>query len=243
VILEWQWFANRDPEPMLRFLGSRPAEKAGDCSRGLGRKLRLFTFGCCRRVRHLASRRAQEALAVFERLLEEAVSDEELRGAHEAARTARTNKRPAPGGESQATCALSRASSAGPISELDACAVAAAKEAEVAAAVAAEMAAKGATAAYRVAGSAERAYQVSLVHDIFGNPFQPIVISPEWRTTTAVALAQQMYESRDFSAMPILADALQDAGCYNDDILNHCRNPEQVHHRGCWVVDRILGKE
>ncbi|MBY0456848.1 MAG: hypothetical protein K2V38_05890 [Gemmataceae bacterium] len=65
--------------------------------------------------------------------------------------------------------------------------------------------------------------------------------SPKWRTETAVLLARQMYESRDFSAMPILADALQDAGCDNDDILNHCR-AEAVHVRGCWVVDLVIGK-
>ena len=52
-----------------------------------------------------------------------------------------------------------------------------------------------------------------------------------------------MYETRDFSAMPILADALQDAGCDNDDVLNHCRDAKQVHVRGCWVVDLVLGKE
>jgi hypothetical protein len=51
-----------------------------------------------------------------------------------------------------------------------------------------------------------------------------------------------MYEARDFSAMPILADALQDAGCDNDDILDHCRGPGP-HVRGCWVVDLVLGEE
>jgi hypothetical protein len=51
-----------------------------------------------------------------------------------------------------------------------------------------------------------------------------------------------MYESRDFSAMPILADALQDAGCDSDAILAHCRDVKQVHVRGCWVVDLVLGK-
>ena len=66
--------------------------------------------------------------------------------------------------------------------------------------------------------------------------------SPAWRTDTALALARQMYESRDFSAMPILADALQDAGCDNDDILNHCRDANGPHVRGCWVVDLVLGK-
>jgi hypothetical protein len=51
-----------------------------------------------------------------------------------------------------------------------------------------------------------------------------------------------MYESRDFGAMPILADALQDAGCDNDDILNHCRDEKATHVRGCWVVDLVLDK-
>ncbi len=50
-----------------------------------------------------------------------------------------------------------------------------------------------------------------------------------------------MYDSRDFSAMPILADALQDAGCYNEDIIAHCQQPAE-HVRGCWVVDLVVGK-
>jgi hypothetical protein len=50
-----------------------------------------------------------------------------------------------------------------------------------------------------------------------------------------------MYESSDFSPMPILADALQDAGCSNEDILDHCRG-DVPHVRGCWVVDLALGK-
>ena len=66
----------------------------------------------------------------------------------------------------------------------------------------------------------ERAHQANLIRDIFGNPFRPVAFSPSWRTSTAVALAHAMYESRDFAAMPILADALQDAGCDNADILD-----------------------
>ncbi len=81
-----------------------------------------------------------------------------------------------------------------------------------------------------------------LLRDIFGNPFRPITFAPDWRTDTAVALARGMYESRDFGAMPILADALQDAGCDNEDVLNHCRGGGP-HVRGCWVVDLVLGKE
>ena len=81
-----------------------------------------------------------------------------------------------------------------------------------------------------------------LLRDIFGNPFRPVVIDPAWRTSTVVALARQMYNSRDFSPMPILADALQDAGCDNEDILNHCRDASVPHVRGCWVVDLALGQ-
>ena len=62
-------------------------------------------------------------------------------------------------------------------------------------------------------------------------------------TDTAVAIARGMYESRDFSTMPILADALQDAGCDSADVLDHCRDPNGVHVRGCWVVDLVLGNE
>jgi hypothetical protein len=51
-----------------------------------------------------------------------------------------------------------------------------------------------------------------------------------------------MYELRDFSAMPILADALEEAGCDNPDLLGHCRN-EGSHVRGCWAVDLILSKD
>jgi hypothetical protein len=91
--------------------------------------------------------------------------------------------------------------------------------------------------------AAERTQQCALLRDIFGNPFRPVTFSPAWCTDTALSLAKQIYDSRDFSAMPILADALQDAGCDNDDILNHCRDTSVTHVRGCWAVDLILGKE
>ena len=77
---------------------------------------------------------------------------------------------------------------------------------------------------------------------VFRSTLDAIVLNPLWRTDTAVSLARGMYEPREFSAMPILADALQDAGCDSDDILAHCRDANQVHVRGCWVVDLVLGK-
>jgi hypothetical protein len=88
----------------------------------------------------------------------------------------------------------------------------------------------------------ERPIIVQFLRDIFGNPFRPLTFAAEWRTDTALSLTRGMYESRDFSAMPILADALQDAGCDNEDILSHCRG-DGPHVRGCWVVDLVLGKE
>ena len=80
-----------------------------------------------------------------------------------------------------------------------------------------------------------------VVRDIFGSPFHPVTFDPNWRTSDVVAIAQAMYESRDFSPMTILADALQDAGCEDADILDHCRGAGP-HVRGCWIVDLVLGK-
>lgn len=92
-------------------------------------------------------------------------------------------------------------------------------------------------------GASPQAVAAECYRDIFGNPFRPVAFSASWRTDAGVALAAQMYESRDFGAMPILADALQEAGCDVEEVLDHCRDPEGTHVRGCWVVDLLLGKE
>ncbi len=91
--------------------------------------------------------------------------------------------------------------------------------------------------------------QSDLVRDIFDNPYRPITLEPTWLTTTVMALAQAAYEFRSLPActldpdhLSILADALEDAGCDNADILAHCRDPGE-HVRGCWVVDLILDKK
>lgn len=84
--------------------------------------------------------------------------------------------------------------------------------------------------------------QVMWLREIFGNPFHPITIDPVWLTSSVVTLAQAIYDDRAFDRMPHLADALEEAGCTNEDILNHCRQPGE-HVRGCWLVDLILGKE
>src|SRR5207248_912805 len=61
----------------------------------------------------------------------------------------------------------------------------------------------------------------SLIHDVLGNPFRPVTLDPLWRTSTVLALAEGVYADRAFDRLPILADALQDAGCDNEDILAH----------------------
>jgi hypothetical protein len=81
-----------------------------------------------------------------------------------------------------------------------------------------------------------------IVRDVYPNPFRPVAFDPSWLTDTVVSLARGMYDSRDFSPMPVLADALQDAGCDHPDVLAHCRDPQAPHVRGCWVVDLVLGK-
>jgi hypothetical protein len=84
-----------------------------------------------------------------------------------------------------------------------------------------------------------------LVRDVFGNPSRQILIGadvPRWNDSTPQKIAQAIYDERAFDRMPILADALEDAGCDNADILRHCREPGE-HVRGCWVVDLILGKK
>jgi hypothetical protein len=54
-------------------------------------------------------------------------------------------------------------------------------------------------------------------------------------------LARSIYQEERFHDLPVLADALEEAGCTDADILAHCRQPGS-HVRGCWVVDAILGK-
>jgi hypothetical protein len=83
-----------------------------------------------------------------------------------------------------------------------------------------------------------------LIRDIFGNPFRPVAVDPSWltwRNAAVTKLAQTIYDDRRFDLLPILADALQEAGCTNADILQHCHAPGP-HVRGCWGVDLLLGK-
>jgi hypothetical protein len=91
----------------------------------------------------------------------------------------------------------------------------------------------------------------NFLRDIFGNPFRPVAVDPHWLSWsggTITKLAQEIYDERclpqgtlDNNRLAVLADALEEAGCTNADILDHCRHPGG-HVRGCWVVDLCLGK-
>jgi hypothetical protein len=84
-----------------------------------------------------------------------------------------------------------------------------------------------------------------LIRDIFGNPLRELpsvaLAWPAWNDSTVHKMAQAIFADHSFDHLPILADALADAGCDNTDILSHCRGPGP-HVRGCWVVDLLLGK-
>jgi hypothetical protein len=82
-----------------------------------------------------------------------------------------------------------------------------------------------------------------IIREVFGNPFRPSSLNPAWlmwHGGLLVSMAQKMYDSRDFSDMPVLADALEEAGCDDADILGHCRQsgepptvaelPNRLHH-------------
>jgi hypothetical protein len=91
-----------------------------------------------------------------------------------------------------------------------------------------------------------------LFRDVLGNPFRQKVLDPAWlawKDSTIARMAETIYDKRILpegnlraDGLAILADALEDAGCDNTDILAHCRGPGP-HVRGCWVVDLILGKQ
>jgi hypothetical protein len=85
----------------------------------------------------------------------------------------------------------------------------------------------------------------ALVREIFGNPFRPLPALPpsvpSWNDATVPKIAAVIYDERAFDRLPVLADALEDAGCVDDAILTHCRSGEE-HFRGCWVVDLLTGR-
>jgi hypothetical protein len=89
--------------------------------------------------------------------------------------------------------------------------------------------------------------QANLLRELFGNPFRPVYVEPAWRhwgDGAAAAMAREIYDSGRLGELPYLADALEDAGCADEAILRHLREPQPCGHlRGCWVLDAVLEQE
>lgn len=224
---EEEWLETRNPgvllEPRLPVDPNRMLKHASDRyiatrkRRSGERKLRLFTCACCYRHWSLLSGDARAAVSQAEEFAEGRLEKRELDALRRSANLPASGRDP----NLLARWAIDK------------------------------LALAGAYHAARMSEDLSRPVpddlvalfeMAALVREIFGNPFRSIKPDPEWRTSTVVALARGLYENRDFSPMPLLADALQDAGCENEDILNHCRSAGP-HVRGCWVVDLVLGKE
>ena len=93
--------------------------------------------------------------------------------------------------------------------------------------------------------AARNTHHAVLFRDLFGNPFRPKGVHPAWLSWnggTVPKLAQAIYDDRAFDRLPILADALEDAGCSDAALLGHLRGGGE-HFRGCWVLDLVLGKQ
>ncbi len=88
----------------------------------------------------------------------------------------------------------------------------------------------------------EQDMQSCLLREILSNPFVPTSLDPAWQKPDVLIMARAIYEERAFDRLPRLAEALEDAGCTDPDILGHLRQPG-LHVRGCWTIDLLLGNE
>jgi hypothetical protein len=196
------------------------------------RKMRLFACACVRQVWHLLEDgRSRQAVITAEEFADGQTTAERLTAARNAAQSAKDAVK-------ASKWAVRDAANAAWVS----CRV----EGEVAASFAAwntrSSAARGAD--QTVMDSVMKGH-CDLFREVFGNPYRPVGIDATWLTWgegRVLQAAQTIYADRAFDRLPILADALEDAGCADAAILGHCRGGGE-HVRGCWVVDLLLGKE
>lgn len=216
-----------------------------------GRKLRLWLAACCGRDWDDLPPGSREALGVAERFADGRATTGELVAAAALAGAALDDCRRAVSRLDvellyQAAAAELGWQGMGPIVDARQAREVARRRSAAAAAVcsAAEPDRPGRVPWFSSSGGdppADDRAAADLLRDVFGNPFRPAGFDPAWLTPTAAALAAGVYADRAFDRLPILADALQDGGCEDDDILAHCRGPGP-HARGCWVVDLVLNK-
>ncbi len=228
---EAEWLSCADPALMVKFLRS----KVND------RKLRLVLVGYCHQVWDLLSEHGRRPLAVAERYADGMATAEELEEAMYMADNAAVD---ADMWHQQAQddrwlAGLSAEEDEAVLHEIDY------RSRQLHAAMTVH------TATFPMSWLRSQDFAslkeagCKLLRDVVGNPFHSVTCNPAWlvwNNGMVRLIAQTIYDQRAFDRMPILADALEDAGCNNADILNHCRQPG-VHVRGCWVVDLLLGKE
>jgi hypothetical protein len=226
TMTESDWNTATDPQPMLEYLRGKATD----------RKLRLFACACCRSMWDLLDDpRSRKAVEIAEQFVDGNATPTELTvawlDAEHAARVTREDAR-----------ADIASLPEWDVWDDDWLAT------ESDAIGAAEHAADAATDdAWEAAWGLRQCYtdvpRLALLNDILGPlPFRPVAVAPSWLTATVTALATAIYEERAFDRLPILADALEDAGCNNQEVLGHLRGGGD-HCRGCWPVDLILGKE
>jgi hypothetical protein len=230
---EAEWLACTDPQPMLGPLRGKVRD----------RKLRLFGCGCCRRLWGALVPASWNAVEASEWYADRPPNATVL---HEGSPLYGSQ----PDGEAVAATTGQAAlflSGGKPdikrmLSSLQSAAGYVAVHSE------ASLAGPRQAAAWHAARNAEGASQAALLRDVLGNPFHPVTVYPAWQMSTVLALAQAAYDERELPAgsldttrLAVLADALEDAGCTDADVLDHLRGPGP-HVRGCWAVDLLLGK-
>jgi hypothetical protein len=229
---EAEWLACDDPARMLQFI-SRYTSR---------RKELLFSAACCRRVEKFLLGDCRRLLAALEQQADARLPVSECVSLHHEAVAASgrlyPGKRTPKGFASwHAGCAVSYGHERNPAWASRA----------AASAVACDRASPrqfdaSSTMGLTCEGDPEElAAHAALLRHVVGNPFRPVTADPSWLTPTAVALAEGIYEEKAFERLPILADALEEAGCADPDLLGHLRSPGP-HVRGCWALDLVLGK-
>jgi hypothetical protein len=236
AMTEAEWDAGGDPTPMLDFL--RRSGKASD------RKLRLFACGCCRRIWPLLTdergRRAVEVAELLADLLAgDQVRSDARREAQQASGSRGVERWPRiPKGERRAASAAYWAVAR----EVD---EAVGQTPRLAIDAVVWQAGGPERCDWSSLQARERMCQAALLRDLFGPlPFREVRIDSSWVAWgdgTVRKLAEATYQERRFEDLPVLADALLDAGCGDEEILAHCREPGP-HARGCWLVDALLAR-
>jgi hypothetical protein len=228
-VTEREWLECNDVPKLLEYL----------VGRATSRNFRLFGCACCRRIWHLlVDERSRNAVCTAERYADGLATEEEMDAARKAMVQCRTETALRPGSPAVDSWAFGAAEAVlfdTPFWNPGA----ASRGAFTAAWTAAE-------AAWRGAGepgpAAEALRQLPLLRDIFENPYRPGSVDPAWQTPQVVAVAETIYQERAFDRLPVLADAVEDAGCTDADLLGHLRGPGP-HVRGCVPLDLLLDKE